>query len=93
MTLLGPYSTGERNQRHSYVRTCRTPLITGRLFPGFAPRRPIGINGSIFAQASPVKQYSFAVHSPQFNHEFESQTVEPMQWVIEYRASGIPDWG
>ena len=60
------------------------PLITGLLFPGFAPRRPIGINGSIFAQASSVNQYSFAVHSPQFNHEFESQTAEPTQWVIEY---------
>lgn len=62
------------------------PLITRLLFPGFTPRRPIGINGSIFAQASSANQYSFAILSPQFNREFESHTVGPTQGVIEYRA-------
>ena len=40
------------------------PLITRLLFAGFTPRRPIGIDGSIFAQASSVNQYSFAISGP-----------------------------
>ena len=46
------------------------PLITCLLLPGFTPRRPIGINGSTFAQASSANQYSFAIHSPPFNREW-----------------------
>jgi hypothetical protein len=40
------------------------PLITRLLFAGFTPRRPIGIDGSILAQASSVNQYSFAISGP-----------------------------
>ncbi len=58
------------------------PLITHLLFAGFTPRRSIGIDGSILAQASSVNQYSFAISGPPCNRELESRLIEPTQELI-----------
>jgi hypothetical protein len=60
------------------------PLITSRLFPGFTPRRFIGISGSITAQASSFSQYSFATASLPINRELESEAIEPDQVLIGF---------
>jgi hypothetical protein len=54
------------------------------LFPGFTPRRFIGISGSITAQASSFSQYSFATASLPINRELESEAIEPDQVLIGF---------